>query len=76
MFSPEESIFFIYTEQVPEKLGQTIPVVAEFLKKIDPIPKASFSCLMEARICVYQTVVDLISQKYKVQVVCDAVRGE
>jgi isochorismate hydrolase len=28
---------------------------------------------METHICVYQTVVDLISQKYKVQVVGDAV---
>ncbi len=88
------SIPIIYTEQVPEKLGPTIPAVAEFLKKVDPISKASFSCFKEAKfvqalqrlkrsslivagiethICVYQTVVDLISQKYGVQVVSDAV---
>jgi nicotinamidase-related amidase len=43
------AIPIIYTEQVPEKLGQTIPVVAELLKKMDPIPKASFSCLGEEK---------------------------
>lgn len=84
----------IYTEQVPEKLGPTIPAVAELLKKVNPIPKAGFSCLkeekfaralkdlkrpslivagIEAHICVYQTVVDLIGQEYGVQVVGDAV---
>ena len=86
------NIPILYTEQVPEKLGPTIS--AELLKKVNPIPKASFSCLKEGKfaralkdlnrpslivagiethICVYQTVVDLIGQKYGVQVVGDAV---
>jgi nicotinamidase-related amidase len=34
----------LVTEQIPEKLGPTIPELAEFLQEIQPIPKASFSC--------------------------------
>jgi len=35
----------IWTEQVPEKLGQTTPAIAELLvKSAEPISKASFSC--------------------------------
>src|SRR3989338_3732585 len=84
----------LYTEQVSEKLGSTIPAITDLLKKVQPIPKASLSCWgeekfvqalrrlqrsliivagIETHICVYQTVVDLIGQKYDVQVVCDAV---
>lgn len=35
----------IWTEQVPEKLGQTTPEIAELLTgSATPLPKASFSC--------------------------------
>jgi nicotinamidase-related amidase len=35
----------IWTEQVPEKLGQTTPAIARLLvKSAEPISKASFSC--------------------------------
>jgi nicotinamidase-related amidase len=35
----------IWTEQVPEKLGQTTPAIAELLvNSAEPISKASFSC--------------------------------
>ncbi len=35
----------IITEQVPEKLGNTIVEIASLFDKIDPIVKSSFSCL-------------------------------
>jgi len=34
----------LWTEQVPEKIGKTIPEVADLLKKHTPIKKISFSC--------------------------------
>ena len=34
----------IYTEQVPEKIGKTVPEVAELFKNQPPITKTSFSC--------------------------------
>jgi nicotinamidase-related amidase len=34
----------IVTEQIPEKLGSTIPEIAEFLSNVQPIKKISFSC--------------------------------
>ena len=34
----------IWTEQIPDKLGPTVPEVAEVLIGIDPIKKSSFSC--------------------------------
>ena len=35
----------IYTEQVPEKLGPTLPEIAELLNGVsDPVSKSSFSC--------------------------------
>ena len=34
----------LMTEQIPAKLGPTIPQLAELLTDIQPIPKASFSC--------------------------------
>ena len=37
----------LYTEQVPEKLGKTIPRLAAFLSSIAPIAKKSFSCCKE-----------------------------
>jgi nicotinamidase-related amidase len=39
----------IVTEQVPEKLGTTIPEISPLLGAVSPIPKASFSCCGEDR---------------------------
>ena len=39
----------IITEQVPEKLGNTIEEIASLFDKIDPIVKSSFSCLGESK---------------------------
>lgn len=84
----------IYTEQIPAKLGKTTPAIAELLRDIDPIEKATFSCWespgfvqklqslkrqqifivgIEAHVCVFQTVSDLLKANFKVQVVTDAV---
>ncbi len=38
----------IVTEQVPEKLGATIPKISSLLDTVRPIPKSSFSCCGEA----------------------------
>jgi len=85
----------LWTEQVPEKLGQTTPAIRELLvETIQPISKSSFSCCghppfmeqfkaikrhqvlitgIEAHICVYQTVLNLLEQHYEIHVVSDAV---
>jgi len=84
----------IATEQIPEKLGRTIPQIAEELNGSGIISKESFSCWgsdifrqelevhsrrqaivlgIETHVCVYQTVLDLISHGYDVHVVADAV---
>jgi len=34
----------LWTEQTPDKLGRTVPEIAELLPDIHPMPKASFSC--------------------------------
>jgi len=39
----------IVTEQVPEKLGTTIPEISPLLGAVSPIPKSSFSCCGEDR---------------------------
>jgi len=39
----------IATEQVPEKLGATIPEISPLLGTASPIPKSSFSCCGEDR---------------------------
>ena len=39
----------IITEQVPEKLGNTIKEIASLFDKVDPIVKSSFSCLDEPK---------------------------
>lgn len=43
------NIPMIVTEQVPEKLGATIPEISPLLDTITPISKASFSCCGEDR---------------------------
>ena len=37
----------LVTEQIPQKLGPTLPEVAELFDDFQPIPKASFSCCGE-----------------------------
>jgi nicotinamidase-related amidase len=39
----------IVTEQIPQKLGPTIPEIAALFDPFEPIPKASFSCCGEDR---------------------------
>ena len=39
----------IITEQVPEKLGNTIEQIASLFDKVDPVVKSSFSCLGEPK---------------------------
>ena len=39
----------IITEQVPEKLGNTIEEIASLFDAVDPIVKSSFSCLGESK---------------------------
>ena len=84
----------IITEQVPDKMGPTIPEITEFIKYYHPIPKSCFSCCgddhfnqelealnrkqiivtgIEAHVCVYQTVSDLLNKNFQVQVVGDAI---
>ena len=84
----------IITEQVPEKIGATIPEITKFIKHYQPITKSCFSCCgenqflkeleglnrkqiivtgIESHVCVYQTVCDLLSRHFDVQIVGDAV---
>jgi len=84
----------VVTEQVPEKIGKTVPEIAKLLIDCRPITKQSFSCCgedrfvqeleslnrkqvilagIEAHVCVYQTVCDLLSRNFEIQVVGDAV---
>jgi len=39
----------LWTEQNPQRLGPTIPEIADFLSNIQPISKLSFSCCQEER---------------------------
>ena len=39
----------IITEQVPEKLGNTIEDIASLFDTVDPVVKSSFSCLGESK---------------------------
>ena len=84
----------IWVEQIPHKLGPTIPQISDHLQGHAPIAKNSFSCYrdpqfvdalaaygcknvvvvgIEAHICVYQTVRQLLEADYHVEVVADAV---
>ena len=88
------AIPIIHTEQAPEKIGETIPEIADLLKGKEPFKKSTFSCCgddkfmrtlkslfrkqiivvgIEAHVCVCQTVSDLLSRSFQVQVVADAV---
>ncbi|KJF85354.1 isochorismatase family protein [Photobacterium leiognathi] len=86
----------LWLEQLPDKLGATIPQIATPLQQqgYSPIAKDTFSAFqnisfleqlqlkqrksiiiigIEAHICVYQTVIDLIAEGYQVTVISDAV---
>ncbi|KJG02961.1 isochorismatase family protein [Photobacterium angustum] len=86
----------LWLEQLPDKLGATIPQIAYPLTQqgLTPIAKESFSAVqnisfleqlqlkqrksiiiigIEAHICVYQTVIDLIAEGYQVTVISDAI---
>lgn len=84
----------LWAEQIPDKLGSTIPEVKTLLVELQPIIKTSFSCWgnetyrkklqslkksqvlvagIEAHVCVYQTVMDLLNMEYDVHVIADAV---
>jgi len=52
----------IVTEQIPEKLGPTIPEIASLFEEFNPIPKSSFSC------CGDETIMAAISQTDRRQV--------
>ena len=39
----------VWTEQVPEKIGNTIPEIAKLLKDQQPIEKVGFSCFLNRR---------------------------
>ncbi|ELR65655.1 Isochorismatase [Photobacterium marinum] len=84
----------VWVEQIPHKLGPTIPQIADSLQDQQPITKNSFSCYrseefisaleatgcknvivagIEAHICVYQTVRQMLDAGYHVEVISDAV---
>ncbi|MGF1729403.1 hydrolase [Photobacterium kasasachensis] len=84
----------VWVEQIPDKLGPTIPQIADQLHDHQPIAKNSFSCYkssafvealaethcqnvivvgIEAHICVYQTVLEMLSAGFHVEVITDAV---
>lgn len=85
----------IWVEQMPDKIGGTIPEIAELLNDSkSPITKSSFSCCgndqflssvaetkrenllvigIEAHVCVYQTVAQLLQKGYNVEVIEDGI---
>jgi len=40
----ELNIPIVFTEQIPQKLGKTLPVISQELEGIEPIAKETFSC--------------------------------
>lgn len=75
------------TEQVPAKLGKTIPAVLQAAGKVAPSPKSTFSAVeagkalgrkriliagCEAHVCVRQTVYDLRQKEVQPVLVADA----
>lgn len=84
----------VWAEQVPDKLGSTVPELAEKLTGLTPMVKSSFGCCddssidqairesrrsqvivcgIEAHVCVWQTAVSLLTQGYRVHLICDAI---
>lgn len=85
----------VWVEQMPDKIGSTIPEIAELLDDSKtPITKSSFSCCgskeflgavadlgrknllvigIEAHVCVYQTVAQLLQNEYNVEIVEDGI---
>ena len=76
------------TEQVPAKLGKTVPAVLQAAGKVAPAAKSAFSAVeagkglgrrkvlvvgCEAHVCVRQTVYDLRQKEIQPVVVADAV---
>lgn len=76
------------TEQVPSKLGKTVPTVLQGAGKVDPISKTLFSAAeagrslgkkkvlvagCEAHVCIRQTVYDLRLKEIQPVLVADAV---
>ena len=76
------------TEQVPAKLGKTVPAVELAAGKVSPIVKSAFSAVeagkalgrkrilvagCEAHVCVRQTVYDLRQKEVQPVLVADAV---
>jgi nicotinamidase-related amidase len=52
----------VWAEQIPEKLGPTIPEVANLLTGMRPIPKSSFSC------CGNPDIMQAIEKNHRQQV--------
>jgi len=88
------NIPILWAEQIPDKLGRTVPEISNLLTDQQPITKVSFSCCgeerfvkklktlnrkqilitgIEAHVCVYQTVMDLLASGYEIHVLSDAV---
>jgi nicotinamidase-related amidase len=88
------NIPILWAEQIPEKLGPTVPEISNLLTDQRPLAKVSFSCCgeqrfmnnlktlnrkqilitgIEAHVCVYQTVMDLVASGYEIHVLSDAV---
>lgn len=78
----------VVTEQVPEKLGNTVAPLAALLQGIPPRPKRAFSAAqalawripndiiligVETHICIRQTAFDFLDQEKRVAVLADAV---
>ena len=42
------SLPILWAEQIPDKLGATIPEIADLMADLEPIPKTSFSCAGDA----------------------------
>ncbi|MBN2010437.1 hydrolase [candidate division KSB1 bacterium] len=90
----ELRIPILWNEQLPDKIGPTIPQLQVLLSNQAPLIKRSFSCCgepqfmetlkkltvthllicgIEAHVCVYQTVRDLLAHGYRTHAISDAV---